>query len=80
MSATKPPLHPPLTPIKGSSMLAGMHHDPDSRVLHVEFNNGSVYRYEDVGIDKVEALQGAKSVGGFFSNKIRPNHVFRRVK
>lgn len=68
----------PMTPIK-SSMLVSYHHDPDSRVLTAEFKNGKRYRYEDVGIDKVETMAGAESPGRFFNDRIRGIHASRAL-
>lgn len=66
------------TPIE-STMLEGFHHDPDSRVLTVKYRNGATYQHDDVGAEKVEALQGAASPGRFFNDKIRNNHPGRKI-
>ncbi len=63
----------PMTPVK-SSMLAGFHHDPDTRVLTVEFNNGQRYQYTDVGIDKVATMAESASPGSFFNSRVKGLH------
>lgn len=64
---------PKLTPIESSS-LNGYHYDPNSRVLTVQFSSGAHYSYDDVSAERVEALSGAKSPGGYFAAKIRDQH------
>jgi hypothetical protein len=64
---------PDLTPVK-SSMMTGYAYDPNTRDLTVQFTSGAAYRYADVSAEKVEAMAGNKSIGGFFSAKIRDHH------
>lgn len=64
---------PKLTPIESSS-LNGYHYDPNSRVLTVQFSSGAHYSYDDIPIEKVEALTGNKSPGGYFAANIRDRH------
>lgn len=70
--------HPPMTPIE-SSMFDGHHYDPNSRVLTVQFKNGSVHQYEDVPADKHEAFTLNQSPGRFFNEKIKNNFAGRKV-
>ncbi len=65
--------HPEFTPIK-SSMMAGHAYDPATRALHVKFNNGAVYRYDDVSAERVEAMIGNASPGAYFTSKIKGLH------
>lgn len=69
---------PELTPIK-SSMFTGHHYDPDSRVMTVQFTNGAVHQYDDVPIDKHATFTESASPGRFFNEKIKPNHIGRKV-
>lgn len=69
---------PEMTPIK-SSMMSGYAYDPNTRDLHIEFRPGSVYTYHDVSAEKVEAMREAKSPGGYFSAKIKPNHKVTKL-
>lgn len=71
--------HPELSPLT-SSLLSGHHYDPDTRQLHLGFNSGQVYRYDDVGIDKAEALAGSASPGRYFGSRIRGHHHSTLVK
>jgi hypothetical protein len=70
--------HPELTPIKSSAM-TGYAYDPDKRELHIQFPGGAVHAYSDVPIEKVEAMKGAQSVGGYFTSKIKSVHKARRI-
>lgn len=70
--------HPELTPLK-SSAIKGFHYDPDSRVLFVQFPSGDVYRHEDVGIDKVDAMTQAASPGAYYNAKMAGRHGARKV-
>jgi hypothetical protein len=69
---------PDLTPIE-SSMFSAHHYDPNSRKMTVRYKNGAVWEYGDVGIDKHEAFTGNASPGRFFNEKIKPNHIGRKV-
>lgn len=70
---------PELTPIK-SSMFSAQHYDPNSRVLTVQFQNGAVHQYEDVPIDKHETFIANASPGRYFNEKIKPNHIGRKLE
>lgn len=65
--------HPEFTPIK-SSMMSGVHYDPATRELTVQFSGGSVYRYDDVSAERVETMMGNKSPGGYFTASIKGLH------
>lgn len=67
-----------LTPIK-SSMLTGYIYDPASRVMTVEYTNGTRYNYADVPAEKVEAFRESSSPGSFFAQKIRNNHAATKL-
>ncbi|MEQ9497519.1 MAG: KTSC domain-containing protein [Deltaproteobacteria bacterium] len=45
----------------------------------LEFVNGSIYRYEDVGVDVFARLASAESKGAFFNAEIRGRFRFRRA-
>ena len=69
---------PQMTPIE-SSMLSGHHYDPDTRKMTVTFKNGAVHQYDDVPADKFEAFVGSASPGRFFNDKIKINHLNRKL-
>ena len=49
-------------------------------VLEVEFKNGWIYRYFDVGIDLYRGMLTADSVGSYFKTEIEPHVERERVK
>jgi hypothetical protein len=69
---------PKLTPIE-SSMFTAQAYDPDSRVLTVQFKNGAIHQYDDVPADKHFAFVGAQSPGRYFNEKIKSNHLSRKI-
>lgn len=70
---------PELTPIK-SSMFDGHHYDPNTRVMTVQFKNGAVHQFEDVGIEKHTAFTESASPGRYFNERIKGNHIGRKVE
>jgi hypothetical protein len=66
------------TPVDSSS-LASVGYDEATRILEIEFRNGSVYRYEQVPPQDYRVLMAAESKGAEFNRKIRPHYPHRRV-
>ncbi|MEQ9496292.1 MAG: KTSC domain-containing protein [Deltaproteobacteria bacterium] len=62
-----------------SSSLSSIGYLEDPGVLEIEFVNGSIYRYEDVGVDVFARLASAESKGAFFNAEIRGRFRFRRA-
>jgi len=54
-----------------SSMIASIGYEPQSLVLEVEFNNGSVYQYTDVPEGEYESFLNADSKGAYFHTNIK---------
>ena len=54
-----------------SSVLRSAGYDPALRVLELEFDSGTVYRYFDVPDDLFCALMAAASHGEYFASHIR---------
>jgi hypothetical protein len=69
---------PEMAPID-SSMFSHHHYDPNSRVFTVQFKNGAVHQYEDVPAEKNDAFLGNMSKGRYFNERIKPNHIGRKV-
>lgn len=69
---------PPFTDAQ-SSAFTGYHIDPQSRALHLQFKDGSVWRYDDVALERLHAFEGAGSKGGYFMRQIRPHHKGTKV-
>jgi hypothetical protein len=49
-----------------SSMLRSVGYDPATRVLELEFRNGRLYRYAEVGEEIYRELMAAPSKGRYF--------------
>lgn len=54
-----------------SSDLAAVGYDADTRVLEIEFLDGSVYQYSPVPMSTHQGLMGALSHGRYFHAHIR---------
>jgi len=64
-----------------SRSLRSLGYDPDEQALEVEFRNGSVYRYEQVPAEVVQALLEADSLGRYFNQVFKPQHYrYRRLE
>lgn len=62
-----------------SSVIRLYSYDEAARRLRVRFVSGSVYDYDDVPVELVEALAAAESKGRFFGTHIRDHFPYRRV-
>jgi len=63
-----------------STHLRSVGYDEGTRTLEVEFQNGKVYEYREVGLWVHAALVGAGSPGRFFADNVRNKHAGVRVK
>lgn len=62
-----------------SSNIASVGHDESSKILEVEFLNGSVYEYYDVPEHVYQELISAYSVGGYFVQRVKNAYGFSRI-
>ncbi|MCQ4259664.1 KTSC domain-containing protein [Stutzerimonas stutzeri] len=64
-----------------SRSLRELGYDPDKQALEVLFHNGSLYRYEQVPPEVVQALLEADSLGRYFNQVFKPQHYrYQRVE
>lgn len=63
-----------------SSNLKSIGYDPESKILEIEFQNGSVYQYYGVPRSLYEGLMGASSHGKYFHQYIKDNFPYQKVK
>jgi hypothetical protein len=63
-----------------SSNLVSAGYHRGAKVLEIEFQSGSVYRYRDVPLNAYEALMGAESKGRYFSRQIRGRYEFKCIE
>jgi hypothetical protein len=61
-----------------STVIRSFKYDADSRKLHIVFQSGRRYIYENVPRETYAALQGSFSKGEFFNAHIRDNFSFVR--
>ncbi len=66
------------TPVS-SSNLASVGYAPNSLILEIEFNSGSVYQYFDVPEYVFHGLMQASSKGKFFHAHIRNNYGYAKL-
>ena len=66
------------TPVS-SSNIASIGYDQESSTLEVEFNNGAIYQYFDIGENLYNQLMSAGSKGGFLASNIKGSYRFSKV-
>ncbi len=62
-----------------SSHLQSVGYDPASRILEVEFTNGSIYQYTGVPAAIYQELMAAPSHGTYFAQYIRTRYPYKRI-
>lgn len=67
------------TPVN-SSAIAAVGYSELNRVLEVEFENGGVYRYQDVGPRKAENFVNSSSMGAYLNDRIKDSYSVQRVR
>jgi hypothetical protein len=68
-----------MTPIE-SSMFSHHHYEPNTRKMTVRYKkSGDLWEHDDVGMDKHTTFAANASPGRYFNEKIKPNHIGRKV-
>jgi hypothetical protein len=62
-----------------SSNIVRFTYDDVSRVLKVEFKNGSVYDYFDIPEHVFNGMQNAPSVGQYLAQQVKGNYRYARA-
>jgi hypothetical protein len=57
-----------------SSNIESIGYDSNSKILEIEFNDHSVYRYYEVPEDVYDELMASESKGSYFFRKIKGGH------
>ena len=57
-----------------SSNVQSVGYDPDSSILEVEFNNGSVYQYSAVPQGEFDGLMAAASIGAYLHARVKNSY------
>jgi hypothetical protein len=63
-----------------SGNLQSVGYDPNSQILEVEFNSGSIYQYTGVPGSVYQGLMGASSHGSYFAQNIRDRYPYTRIR
>ena len=69
-----------ITPVTGSSMIAGHAYDPETQTMKVKMRNGATYEHPDIPPQTYAAFSGAASPGQFYNKRIKPVHVAVKLK
>ena len=62
-----------------SSNLKGAKYNTEEKNLLVEFNNGSIYEYEDVPWETFVKLRMAESQGKYFNSGISKTYKYKKI-
>jgi hypothetical protein len=72
-------MEPRWTPL-ASSLLDAVAYDAAGKRLRIRFRSGAVFEYDAVRPVVYDELLAAPSKGGYFSEYIRPDYLYRRVR
>ena len=61
-----------------SSLIHSVWYDPQSATLEIQFQDGNIYRYDDVEPETYEDLLEAPSKGHYFNEYIRDAYPTRQ--
>ena len=67
------------TPTPGSSNVAAFAYDPEARLLHVRFNSGHQYAYQDVPPEIHDGLVNADSAGSYIHENVKGSYDYART-
>jgi hypothetical protein len=63
-----------------SSNIRSAGYEPETKILEIEFRNGSIYQYLDVEAHIYQSLISAASHGQYFASTIKDNYRYLRVQ
>ena len=67
--------------LKSSSSFVKEHnYDVATQILTIKFNNGSIYKYQDVPANIAQGLEIATSAGQYFNESIKDKYAFDQVR
>jgi lysyl-tRNA synthetase class 2 len=67
--------------LKSSSSFVKEHnYDVATQILTIKFNNGSIYKYQDVPASIAQGLETATSAGQYFNESIKDKYAFDQVR
>lgn len=66
--------------MKPSSLIAGLHYEPNLRILRVAFQSGKQYDYRNVPPEVYAELDAAESVGKAYNALVKGKYESRPVE
>lgn len=66
--------------VVNSTNIKSAKYNTESKNLLVEFNNGSLYQYNDVPWDKFTKFRMSDSQGKYFSTNISKSYSYKKIK
>jgi lysyl-tRNA synthetase class 2 len=67
--------------LKSSSFIKKVHpYDPATKTFNIEFNNGSIYKYQDVPAEVYQNLVTAPSQGQYFNEHIKAEYAYDQLR
>ncbi len=66
--------------IINSERIKSVGYDQRTRLLEVEFRDGSVKQYADVSREIQRKIMSASSIGSFFADKIEEEFTAKRIR
>ena len=63
-----------------SSFVKEHNYDAATQILTIKFNNGSIYKYQDVPASIAQGLETATSAGQYFNESIKDKYAFDQVR
>lgn len=55
-----------------------IHYDPQTKILEITFNEGSIYHYHGITPESYTAFENAKSYGKYFNTHIKNKYVNKK--
>jgi hypothetical protein len=63
-----------------SSNIKAIGYDTSTKILHVEFNNNTLYEYKNVPQEIYDGLINTSSQGSYLAQHIKGVYLYRRVR
>lgn len=65
--------------IAQSSHLQSYEYEPDSQTLTIQFQNGTIYQYDQVPVNVFYSMVQSGGAGTYFHAKIRDQYPMRKI-
>lgn len=68
-----------VSPVAGSSFIAGVGYDPSTQTMAIQFKDGSTFEATGVDEGDYHAFNGAASMGRYWHGQLKDQYSWRRV-